>query len=210
MWYHFSINEGKRFQGEGEIFMNEYELISQAKEGCEDAFESIFKKYVPVVLRQKRRYYLRYYELDDWLQEGRIVCHQSIANFDEAQNVTFGLFFKINFERWVVSALRFQEAQKRQIYRYTDSLENQIELHGEGFNPAEEDHRAGTSLEYIFVRETLENFSVSLSKFEKEVYRCILEGKDISQIAKELDVPEKKVICGYSRLKRKLKDQIAQ
>lgn len=94
MWYHFSINRGKRFQGEGELFMNEYELINQAKEGCEDAFESIFKKYVPVVLRQKRRYYLRYYELDDWLQEGRIVCHQSIANFDAAQNVTFGLFLK--------------------------------------------------------------------------------------------------------------------
>ena len=45
----------------------EQELIRQAKEGSEEAFECIFKKYMPIVLHQRSKSYLRFYDLDDWL-----------------------------------------------------------------------------------------------------------------------------------------------
>lgn len=187
----------------------EQELIRQAREGSEEAFECIFKKYMPIVLHQRSKSYLRFYDLDDWLQEGRIVCYQSIHRYDCYKNVTFGLFFKINFERWVISAIRFQEAQKRKINQVTDSLDYQIELKGEGLNGFQEDLKAETSLEYVFVRETLENFSTCLSDFERDVYEYVLQGEDMDSIAKHLNVSRQKVDCGYSRLKRKLKNKFS-
>lgn len=84
-------------------------------------------------------------------------------------------FLKINFERWVISAIRFQEAQKRKINQVTDSLDYQIELKGEGLNGFQEDLKAETSLEYVFIRETLENFSTCLSDFERDVYEYVLQ-----------------------------------
>lgn len=194
----------------GGIFMDkELELIRQVREGSEEAFECIFKKYMPIVLRQRSKSYLRFYDLDDWLQEGRIVCYQSIHRFDAHKNVTFGLFFKINFERWVISAIRYQEAQKRKINHMTESLDYYIELKGEGFNNVQEDPRAKTSLEYVFVRETLESFSTCLSDLERNIYAYVLQGEDMDSISRHLNISRRKVECGYSRLKRKLKNKFS-
>ena len=44
-------------------------LLTQAKIGCSDAFEELFQKYVPIVLKQKSAYYLRDYDLDERAQE---------------------------------------------------------------------------------------------------------------------------------------------
>lgn len=209
--YYVQIRGSAFINSEGECNLEQDNtLLQQAKEGSEDAFESIFKQYLPIVLTLKNRYYLRDYDLDDWLQEGRIVCYQSLMKYDPNINVTFGLFFKINFERWIVSALRFQEAKKRQIYRVSESLEYRIELKGEGVDMAEEDSRAETSMEYIFVRESLEGFSTYLSKFEIQIYQYVLQGEDLDSIAQQLNVSKQKVLCGYSRLKKKLKDQISE
>lgn len=184
---------------------NDDMIIEEAKNGCSDAFESLFKKYLPIVLNQRNRYHLRDFDLDDWLQEGRIVCYQSLEKYDAAKNVTFGLFFKINFERHTISLLRHQEAQKRQIYRHTDYIEG---LKGETSDLVSEDYKAKTSLEYILVRETLEDFSTCLSNFEMQIYYGLLLGDNLTDISKKLEVSPKKIKCGYSRIKQKIKKQI--
>lgn len=185
-------------------------LLTQAKIGCSDAFEELFQKYVPIVLKQRSAYYLRDYDLDDWLQEGRIVCFQSLQRYNIKQDVTFGLFFKINFKRRVVTLLRHQEAQKRQIYHYTESLELQVDQLGEFFSKGVEDRRASTSIDYVFIRESLEDFSERLSKFEIKVYIYLLLGEGPEGIASILNVPVSKVTSGYNRLKKKIKEQFVE
>lgn len=205
----FSRREESVIITKGEFTMPNQDdlIIEQAKNGCNDAFESLFKKYLPIVLAQKRKYDLRDLELDDWLQEGRIICYQSLEKFDSTKNVTFGLFFKINFERHAITLLRYQEAQKRQINRVTDSLDS---LNVENLTTASEDYKAKTSLEYIFVRESLEGFSFHLSLFEKSIFDCLLKGDNLTEISKKLDVPPLKVRSGYCRLKQKIKKQILE
>ncbi len=188
----------------------EEELIQEAIDGCSDAFESIFKKYLPMVLRCKARYHLKDYDFDDWLQEARIACYQALLKYDNTQNVTFGLYYKINFERHIISLLRYQEAHKRKITYNKESLEQCIETKGEGLGFGSEDPKAKTSLEYVIIRENLEDFWVCLSKFEMKVYQCVLKGEDFELISDTLDVPVDKVRSGYNRVKRKLKDQIAE
>ncbi|MFC6347448.1 sigma-70 family RNA polymerase sigma factor [Vagococcus carniphilus] len=191
--------------------LNENELLlTQAKIGSSDAFEELFQKYVPIVLRQRSAYYLRDYDLDDWLQEGRIVCFQSLQRYNIKQDVTFGLFFKINFKRRIVTLLRHQEAQKRQIYHYTESLESKVDQLGEIFSKGVVDYRAGTSIDYIFIRESLEDFSEQLSKFEIKVYIYLLLGEGVESIANILNVSVVKVTSGYSRLRKKIKKQLME
>ncbi len=204
--------EGKRFLFcEGEHVMlseNELMLMAKAKIGNSDAFEIVFRKYIPVVLNQRNMYYLRNYDLDDWLQEGRIVCYESLQRYDISEGITFGLFFKINFKRRVVTLLRHQEAQKRQVDHYTDSLETKIDSLGEFYGNGVEDYRAKASIEYVFVRESLEEFSESLSKFEIMVYIYLLLGEGLEGTAEKLNVPISKVSSGYSRLRKKFKKYI--
>ncbi|MGX7024566.1 sigma-70 family RNA polymerase sigma factor [Vagococcus hydrophili] len=189
--------------------MNESEVIlKRAKLGCNDSFEVLFNQYVPIVLKQRNNYYLREFDLDDWLQEGRLVCYQSLRKFDDSKNVTFGLFFKMNFNRHVISLLRHQEAQKRQIYRYTDSLDSQMNTFGECISRGMEDFRADTSIKYIFVREQLEDLPDQLSNFEKKIYYDTLLGLDIEEISKNTDISQRKILFGYNRVKVKLKKQI--
>ena len=183
-------------------------MIEKAKNGDNDAFETIFMKYTPIVLKQWGKYYLRDYELEDWLQEGRIVCYKSLQRYNSDVNVTFGLFFKINFERWIISAIRYQQAKKRKINHPVESLEQRIEERGDYNEPFEFEYKKDIRLEYIFVRESLEDLSKQLSSFEIKVYQHILEGTELADIAENLNVEEQKVIGGYSRVKRKLKKQL--
>ena len=43
-----------------------------------------------------------------------------------------------------------------------------------------------------------------------KVYQRVLKGEDFELISDTLDVPVDKVRSGYNRVKRKLKDQIAE
>lgn len=183
-------------------------MLSRAKYGCSESFDKVFEKYVPIVLKQRNAYYLKGYDLDDWLQEGRIVCFQSLQKYNMTQDITFGLFFKINFKRHIISLLRRQEAKKRQIDRHTESLEAQVDHLGEQFSKYNKDERAETSIQYIFVRETLEDFSNQLSKFETQIYIYVLLGKSFDEIASLMEVPSKKVKGGFNRLKMKIKNQV--
>lgn len=193
----------------GRIGLGEKEVIlNRAKLGCNDSFEVIFNQYIPVVLKQRNLYYLRDLDLDDWLQEGRLVCYQSLLKFDNSRNVTFGLFFKMNFNRHVISLIRHQEAQKRQIYRYTDSLDSKMNSFGECIGRGTEDYRAETSIKYIYVRESLEKLPEQLSKFEQKVYYYTLSGMSIEEISDATDISQRKILFGYNRLKVKLKKQI--
>lgn len=185
-------------------------VLSRAKFGCSESFAEVFEMYVPIVLKQRNAYYLKGYDLDDWLQEGRMVCYASMQTFNLTQDITFGLFFKINFKRRVITLLRHQEAKKRQIDRHTESLDAQVERLGDNFSEYNEDSRAGTSIQYIFVRDKLEDFSEQLSKFENQIYEYLLDEKSFEEIAELMDVPETKVKAGYNRLKMKIKKHLSE
>ena len=59
-----------------------------------------------------KKYYLKDYDLDDWMQEGRIVFNKCLQAYDENRGTTLGVLFKRSFENRVCSLLRLQQAQK--------------------------------------------------------------------------------------------------
>lgn len=175
--------------------------------GDSAAFSAIFSRYQPIVLKLMKKYYLKDFEWQDWLQEGRIICYESLKVFDHNKGITFGSFFKLNLERRIFSLLRKQEAVKRKIDRESYSLDEKIEQLGEKWLVREEmmDARGFAG---IFIRDHLKKFHNELSSFEMETFLRHLKGQTSTEIAKALVCPVGKVKNGIDRVRIKFKNQL--
>lgn len=181
-------------------------LVYAAKTGDTQAFKQLFYEHHPVVWKLKQRYHLHGFDVDDWLQEGRIICYQSLQKFDQTKQVTFGSFFKHNLKNHICSLLRKQEAFKRKIHQETTSLEEKIEHVGETFydqlHLTNEDHD-----DQLIIQEQLETFYLALSSFEMNVLVYYQQNFSTIEISEKLDISVSSVQNAIQRIRRKLKDQ---
>lgn len=184
--------------------------VIDVKNGNHAAFEEVFSQYSPIVLKTKSRYYLKSYELDDWLQEGRYVCYQSILTFDCSKNVTFGLYFKINFDRHICSLIRKQQAKKRSGEQYVTSLDSRVGLSEslEYYNVTE-DKRAEASVNYIYIRDQITTIGNSLSELERATLRLYMSGNGVEDICHTLNIELKTATYAINRAKSKIKNCLA-
>ncbi|EOL50703.1 sigma-70 family RNA polymerase sigma factor [Enterococcus caccae] len=181
--------------------MNKYEDILK---GDTVAFDRLYRKYHPVVYKFWKKYYLKDFDREDWLQEGRIIFHRSLERYEEAHNVTLGKFFKSNFENHVRSLIRKQCALKRTIDTQSVSLDQKIEYQGESFFDYIETEEADI-LEQMIIREKLEELPTILSPFERITFEGYINGKELKEIAKDIDSREVTVRSAYDRVKKKVR-----
>lgn len=199
-WYDFSKHFG-RMLGRRMLLMNKYEVVLK---GDPLAFDRLYRKYHPVVYKFQKKYYLKDFDREDWLQEGRIIFHRSLEKYEEVHNVSIGKFFRSNFENHIRSLIRKQCALKRTIDTQSISLDQKIENQGEAFFDyiGTED---GDALEQMIIREKLEQLPIVLSPFERTTFEEYMSGKELEEIAKATDSREVTVRSAYDRAKKKLK-----
>lgn len=77
---------------------NDYEIISQIREGNNEALELMFAKYKPLISKKIYKFNL-YYDYDDMYQESLMVLHKSLERFDEKYAKSFTKYFEQNLER---------------------------------------------------------------------------------------------------------------
>lgn len=183
------------------------DLISRAQAGCEDAFEDLFKKYHPVIYSMRAKYYVRDFDDDDWLQEGRISFFKTLQHFDPTIGVTFGAYFKNNFENHIRSQLRKQHAVKRRALVDAISIEHKIRCEGPDFL-GEFEQTTPAADEQLIVEEFLQEFPELLSSLEMLVLCDYLKGVDLVDIAIQVDQPTTKIKCAFERARKKLVRQL--
>lgn len=168
-----------------------------------DRFEELFRKYRPIVEILHKKYYLRDYDLDDWLQEGRIVFNKCLKTYDQDKGTTLGILFKRSFENRICSLLRAQHAQKRKAQVDACSLEEKLSQEGNRFLT---DHNrcAETAETYLFVNESLAAYPKNLSSLERMVIMNYLKGLELDQIAALEKLPYEKIKSAFSRGRTKL------
>ncbi|MDV2577344.1 hypothetical protein RYX41_15060 [Lactiplantibacillus plantarum] len=71
--------------------MNEQQLIHLAADGDDASINALAQQYVPVVWRLRRQYYVRNFDEDDWLQEGRIAVYRAAKSINGYGNVALAL-----------------------------------------------------------------------------------------------------------------------
>lgn len=185
--------------------MNRFEEIVQ---GDFEAFDRLYRQYHPVVFKMQTKYYLKGFDQEDWLQEGRIVFFRSLEKFKEGHKVTVGNFFKLNFENHVRSLVRKQCAFKRKGDMTAVSLDQKIDTQGETFFDGIQIEEA-QALDYLIIREKLEEFPKILSSFERVTFEEYIDGKELVEIAETHDVQLVKVRSAYDRAKKKIRSLIS-
>ncbi|GGC95050.1 sigma-70 family RNA polymerase sigma factor [Enterococcus wangshanyuanii] len=184
--------------------MGKYEDILK---GDGMAFDRLYRKYHPLVYNFRKKYYLKDFDREDWLQEGRIIFYRSLEKYEETYSVSIGKFFKSNFENHIRSLVRKQCAVKRTVDVQSVSLDQKMESQGESFFDYVS-AEASDALEQMIIREKLEELPQVLSPFERTTFQEFMNGKEIGEIAKATASREVTVRSAYDRAKKKLKSII--
>lgn len=168
-----------------------------------EIFEQEFNQCRGIVYSMMGRYYLKGYDEDDWLQEGRLVYWKSRESFDASQGISLFGYFSINFRRHIISLFRAQKAKKRNGGLATVSLEEVADQHGKGITSANASIMDET--EGVVLRDLLEDFSKGLSGFELVVWLNLLLGKSVEEISESAELTVMQVNNAIDRVKRKMR-----
>ena len=186
------------------------QLISQIKEGNEQALTYLLNRYKPLVNHKVSKYFMVGAEKEDIIQEGMIGLYKAIRNFDSSKQNSFKTFANICVERQLITAIKTSTRQKHMplnsyvslnISAYTNE-DDSIELMETYDNKSIEDPLE-TMMKKEFYKEIKTTIQNSLSKFEKQVLDRFIQGESYEMIARKVDAPVKSVDNAIQRIRKK-------
>lgn len=178
--------------------LSENELISLIKEDNQEAFESLFNKYLPLIKHIISKNMFSGDDFDDMLQDATISFYYAAQMFD-FHSASFSTFLTICIERSLKSSLRKNMAKKR--------------IPKELFVPIEESPEESfktESAEEVFFNNDVsvdtisEKFKDLLSVMEFKVLKSFLNTESYELTAKELGISRKSVDNALLRIRKKL------
>ena len=105
---------------------NDYELVSMAKEGNEDAINLIYQKYKPIIVSKSSDAIVlathHGIEITDIMQEGFIGLDEAINNFSENDNTSFYTFAVLCINRQIINYLRKSTRGKNRLLKSEKGL----------------------------------------------------------------------------------------
>ena len=179
---------------------NDYELISLAREGNEDAINIIYQKYKPIIVsKSKHSIVLANHhgiEISDIMQEGYIGLEEAIKSFSESDNTSFYTFAVLCINRQIINYLRKLNCTKDKVLNDAVVIDETLE----------KTMKDGFDTEFSFMsNEIMEDIENNLTKFEREVFNYRLDGYSFEEIANTLNRDIKSIYNTFHRLKGKIK-----
>lgn len=183
---------------------NDYELISLAKEGNEDAINLIYQKYKPLIVSKSKDAIVMAshhgIEINDIMQEGFIGLEEAIINFSENDNTSFYTFATLCINRQIINYLRKNTKGKNRILNDAVAIDEYVE------KSIKDDF--DTEFSFIY-KETekniMEEIKNNLTEFEKDVFKYKIDGYSFEEIANTLNKDLKSIYNTFHRIKSKIK-----
>ncbi len=192
------------------LISDEY-LVAKAKQGDQEAFDILCKRYHLLVKKSSYSYFLQGADRDDVWQEGMIGLYKAICDYQFEKNVPFFHFARLCITRQVVSAVKASTRQKHAILNSSLSFERKEKVDfSDGLSLVERFHlELDDSPEERFVnRENWHDFKSflleTLTCLEYDVLRYYIDGWTYEEIANHLSVSLKSVDNALQRIKRKV------
>lgn len=190
--------------------LTDEQIISQIKEGDEQALSFLLEKYKDLVNSKVGKYFIIGAEKDDIVQEGMIGLYKAIRDFDKYKQNTFKTFANICVERQLITAIKSSNRQKHMPLNSYLSLNMSAYENDDDCAELMETFKSNTiedPLETIMKREYFDEIQntmhKSLSKFEESVLERYMQGESYEVIAKKLDTPIKSVDNAIQRIRKK-------
>lgn len=190
--------------------LTDEEIISQIREGNEQALTYLLNKYKPLVSNKIGKYFIIGAEKEDIMQEGMIGLYKAIRNFDKDKQNTFKTFANICIERQLITAIKTSTRQKHMPLNTCISLnmaayaneDDSIELM-ETYDSKTMEDPLETMMKKEYFSEIQASINNSLSKFEKQVLDRLVKGESYEVIAQKVNAPVKSIDNAIQRIRKK-------
>ena len=184
---------------------NDYELVSLAKEGNEEAINIIYQKYKPIIVSKSTDAIVTAthhgIEISDIMQEGFIGLDEAINNFSENDNASFYTFAVLCINRQIINYLRKTTRGKNRILNDAIVIDDTIA----------KSIRDNSDTEWDFVsRDIINEIKDNLTEFEYKVVNLRSKGYNFDEIANTLDKDIKSIYNTFHRAKAKIKKIIKE
>ena len=190
--------------------LTDEQIISQIKDGDEQALTFLLDKYKDLVNTKVGKYFIIGAEREDIVQEGMIGLYKAIKGFDNCKQNTFKTFANLCIERQLITAIKSSNRQKHMpLNSYLSLNTSAYDDEGDGTELLEtfEVNTIEDPLETIMKQESFNEIQnavqKSLSKFEGQVLERYMQGESYEIIAKRLDTPIKSIDNAIQRIRRK-------
>ncbi|GBG96168.1 competence protein [Lactococcus termiticola] len=87
--------------------MEEHDFLEEAK------FDELFSCVKPIILKARNIYNIRDWDLDDHLQEGRIILSNILGSQESLTRKELFIHFKVQYQHLLIDQIRRNMAQKR-------------------------------------------------------------------------------------------------
>lgn len=184
--------------------VDEQQLIRLAATGDSASIMALARQYVPVVWRLRRQYYVRNFDEDDWLQEGRIAVHRAARKYQRLRLCSFGTYYRVLLTNQIIDQIRRTQARKRRPEGDILSLDVNDET-----TLGEVRAAVVSVLDIVHVREQVRDFPTVCSTFEGQVFADLLTGQSPEKIALARQVDVCQVVNATDRCRKKLRELLA-
>ena len=176
-------------------------LISDAREGDDDAFSEISCRYEPLVESLLYRYLEGGgYSIEDFRQEAEIALYQAVLSYDTAQSsVTFGLYAGICLKNRIISLLREEARAGR------DKPISLTELGGSSVEAPMMPDPMESIVSAENCRLLIDRIRRELTSYESLVLSLYLGGCNAAEIAARTGRNKKSVENAICRIRGKIK-----
>ena len=189
--------------------LTDEQIISEIKNGDEEALSYILEKYKDLVNVKVSKYFIIGAEKEDTVQEGMIGLFKAIKNYNAEKQNSFKSFANICIERQLITAIKTSNRQKNM------PLNSYLSLNTAAYDEDEDtsvleifnSHTTEDPLDTITKKEYYERIEdaidKNLSDFEKQVLARFIRGESYVAIAEKLDTQVKSVDNAIQRIRKK-------
>ena len=180
------------------------ELIRQAQQGDQRAFEDLLSRYAPLLDSMTARYHtgeISVQDREDVYQEAVLGFYRALMRYDlEQDKVQFGLFAKECIRNGLISNLRVLKRQASIVLLDDDPASDaQAPL---------SDNPASRILEEESYRQLYGQIRQQLSPYENRIWWLYLAGRTAKEIASVVEKDERSVQNAIYRIRKKLRATI--
>lgn len=175
--------------------ISDEEVVSLVQENNEDAERILYKRYDAIISK-----YIKYSNRDmrsysELYSNAQLVLMEAVQKYDTTYKVPFERYFKFCLKRRFIDYWRSQH--------YKNHFVHSVIYASEDF-----DYLVNTeSISYedrLILNEDITNFYNALPEFETEVAKRYYDNMKAAEIAKELNVSEKKIYNTVYAIKKKV------
>ena len=184
---------------------NDYELVSLAKEGNEDAINIIYQKYKPIIVSKSKDAIVHAnhhgIEISDIMQEGYIGLEEAINDFSENDNASFYTFAVLCINRQIINYLRKTTGGRDKVLNDAVAIDEYIDK-----NVISDDFDTEFSfMSHEYEVKIMDSIKKNLTSFENSVFQLKMDGYNFEEIANNLNKDIKSIYNTFQRIKGKIK-----